>query len=130
MEIDKNSIVQTVKIQKIKKGKIFSRDVFVLKPAVSSLSKGKDSVIHYAFENGNKFTSKSKIMIKFNSENVDMNTLKKKYHLTLIRKMNSGDYLFSQDGANTLDTINTLIQNESAQITTITPSLVFNVKPM
>ena len=133
MEIDQSTISKTVKIQNIKHGKVFSNDVFVLKPTVNTTensNKTLNTVVQYAFSNGNKFTSQSDILVKFNTENVNVKDIEQKYGLKLIRKMTSGDYLFKNIGNDTLDTVNALLQNEATSIQRITPDLSLNVKPM
>jgi len=133
IEIDQSTISKTVKIQNIKHGKVFSNNVFVLKPTVNTTensNKTLNTVVQYAFSNGNTFTSQSDILVKFNTENVNVKDIEQKYGLKLIRKMNSGDYLFKNIGNDTLDTVNALLQNEATNIQRITPDLSLNVKPM
>ena len=70
-------------------------------------------------------------MIKFkSSSHIDMKAFERKYHLKLIRKMNSGDYLFKNMDGDTLNIINTILADNSVQIERIKPNLILNVMPL
>jgi len=128
-EINTAEIQETVKMQNIQHGKIVTENVYVLKSA-SKVQKMNDNLIQYTFSDGRKFTSKSKIMIKFTNDSVNIAEIERKYHLKLQRKMNSGDYLFTNLNADTLRTINTLLKDEAANIERITPDLILNMQAM
>ena len=129
MELNKEDIIKTVKIQNIKNGKQFSQEVFIVESPLKKTN-SITNTIEYAFANGNKFNSKSKIMIKFKNESVNTKMIESQYGLNFERKMSSGDYLFTNKSGNTLDIINMVIKNESANILRISPNLILNMKPM
>lgn len=134
MPIPEDSQPNKVKISSIQNGIVKQHRVYTVNEAkIQSLGKhpGTDSITQYTFANGNKFHSKSKIMIKFkSSSHIDMKAFERKYHLKLIRKMNSGDYLFKNMDGDTLNIINTILADNSVQIERIMPNLILNVMPL
>jgi hypothetical protein len=136
MHIPNNAIPNKVKISDIKNGIIKQERIYKInKSKIQSFGKinnnTNDTIIEYTFANGNKFNSKSKIIIKFRSgTTIDVKKLEKKYHLKFIRKMNSGDYLFKNMDGNTLNIINAIVADESLKIERISPNLILNVHPI
>ncbi len=128
MLIDKSNIEKVVKIKEIKNGKVYSRDLYVVKNLKTANS---NSMVYYTFSNGTKFNSKSQIMIKFNKKaNINIGEIEKKYNLKLKREMNSGDYLFENLGTNTYDTVNMILEKEFSQVERVKPNLILNEKLM
>ncbi len=127
--IEKSNIVSTVKMKQIHNGKISTKSVYIVKTSAMHTLDTKKDTITYAFADGTTFNSKSEIMIRFTSE-VDPKAIAKKYNLKFERKMNSGDYLFSNSQNNTLDVINTIISNEAEKVKTISPNVIFNMQAM
>ena len=136
MEIAQSAIKETVKLKDVRNGTVYTQELYILKDSNETqagviVTDPNQTLTYYAFANGNKFNSKSEIMIKFNSDsNINIEDIESKYNLKLKRKMNSGDYLFENLGANTLDTINLLLKDESSNIKRISPNMIFNMKPM
>jgi len=136
MDIAGDSIKEKVKIKNIRNGYVYNQEIYVIEDSnvtePSSMSiQSTQHITHYAFANGNRFNSKSEIMVKFKStSHIDIESIEKKYHLKLKRKMNSGDYLFENLGNNTLDIINLLLTDESANIERVSPNMILNMKPM
>ena len=120
MPIPEDSQPNKVKISSIQNGIVKQHRVYTVNDTkIQSLGKspGSDTVTQYIFANGNKFNSKSKIMIKFKSESkINIKALESKYHLKFIRKMNSGDYLFKNMDGDTLDIVNAVLADNSLQI--------------
>ncbi len=68
-------------------------------------------------------------MIKFkNNKKVDLSQIEVKYALKLIRKMNSGDYLFKNTEGDTLEKIGKISQDRDLDIRKISPDLKLNMK--
>jgi len=136
MDIAGDSIKEKVKIKNIRNGYVYNQEIYVLKDLnvtepSSMITKSTQHITHYAFANGNRFNSKSEIMVKFKSPiHIDIESIEKKYHLKLKRKMNSGDYLFENLGDNTLDIINLLLTDEPDNIERVSPNMILNMKPM
>ena len=98
-------------------------------PQVAPASTTGEMIKKYKYSNGDTFTSKSDIMIKFtNTPNIKY--IENKYHLKLIRKMSSGDYLFKNLKGNTLDIINNINQDKSLKLQRISPNKILNIKIM
>ena len=129
-DINKDSIQETVKIQNVKHGKIVTQDVYILKSTSQVQKTSAIPLIQYAYTDGRTFTSKSKIMIKFKNDSMNISDIESKYNLKLQRKMNSGDYLFQNLNADTLKVINTLLDGEAIHIKNITPDVILNVEAM
>jgi len=130
MDIVQDNIQETIKIKNVKHGKLYTQNIYILKSPITQAASTKKSIVYYAFPNGNRFNSGSKIMIKFKDASVNISEIENKYHLKLQRKMHSGDYLFTNLNANTLEVINTLLKEEATHIERITPDLILNVKAM
>ncbi len=133
----KGDFQDRVKISNIRNGIVYQEQVYTLKKVSTMQSAGKtlnssdNGITHYTFANGNKFNSKSMILIKFNQDShVNVEEIASKYHLKFIRKMNSGDYLFENREGDTLRIINTILTDESSRIERISPNLILNVKPL
>ncbi|HHB94108.1 MAG TPA: hypothetical protein ENK88_03095 [Campylobacterales bacterium] len=137
MDIAGDSIKEKVKIKNIRNGHVYNQEIYVIEDSnktessTMGVQSNQQHITHYAFANGNRFDSKSEIMVKFKSEShIDIENIEKKYHLKLKRKMNSGDYLFENLGANTFDIINLLITDEANSIERVSPNMILNMKPM
>lgn len=120
------SIVKEVNLTNIRNGMIYSKEIQIVKSTTLNENNLDTELIHYEFSNGNKFHSKSMIMIKFRGT-VNIQEIEDTYQLKLVRKMNSGDYLFQNNSRNTLDTINKVIDEISFNIERISPNLTLNV---
>ncbi|MBA1420060.1 MAG: hypothetical protein FAF03_04155 [Epsilonproteobacteria bacterium] len=128
----KNSIEKKIKMKNIRNTKVFTQEIYVLKTKNTSdkiLAKtlNKD-IVYYAYPNGNKFNSRSDIMVKFNQHDVNIEEIEYKYDLKLIRKMNSGDFLFKNLDGNTLEKINLILQDETLKVKRILPNMKLNMK--
>ena len=128
-------IKETIKIKNIRNGKVYTEKIYVLKDSNKTeegmgVQSTTENITQYAFSNGNKFNSKSKIMIKFKSKDIKIEKIEKKYHLKLKRKMNSGDYLFENKNGNTLNIINLLLKDEASNIERVSPDMILNMKAM
>jgi hypothetical protein len=129
MMIDKNLVKESLKMTTVHNGVVSQKNVYVMK--VSTKSAAAKNAVEYFLPNGNKFNSKSEIMVKFKKgEKVDIDAIEQKYQLKLIRKMTSGDYLFKNIGGNTLDTINTFLKDEASKVERISPDMILNMKPL
>jgi hypothetical protein len=128
------SAKEKVEIQEIRNGRVYSQEIYIIENSTTRPSEmstqSSENITHYLFANGNEFNSKSKIMIKFNSDDVDIKEIESKYNLRLKRKMNSGDYLFENLGEDTLSTINLLLKEKSSKIKRVSPNMILNMKPM
>ncbi len=83
----------------------------------------------YFDNSGNKFNSKSDIIVKFtNSNEVNIQDIESKYGLRFKRKMTIGDFIFENTGTiNTLEIINFMIEDNELNIKRIMPNLVFSM---
>ena len=128
----KNSINKKIKIKSIRNGIVSTQDIYTLKPKQDGVSTNSldQSIVYYAYPNGDRFNSKSNLMIKFNDKDIDIETIEQQYGLKLIRKMNSGDYLFKIIDGDVVNIINSLIQDKSLKIKRIKPNVKLNVKPL
>jgi hypothetical protein len=101
---------------------------------VNSADESSDStsnITHYMYKNGNKFDSKSQIMIKLSDSSQDkIDYIEDKYNLRLIRKLNSGDYLFENLGDDTLHTMEELLNDNQIQIKRINPNMQLNMNSL
>ncbi|OPX26865.1 MAG: hypothetical protein B1H07_03390 [Campylobacteraceae bacterium 4484_166] len=129
---DKNETIKEVKLKTTRNGIVSSKKVFVLKNKNENKIKtnSTNNIINYGFSNGDKFNSKSKIIVKFANKKIDINYIEHKYNLKYIRKMNSGDHIFENTSGNTLYIINNMLDDKSINIKRINPNMILNIKPL
>jgi lipopolysaccharide export LptBFGC system permease protein LptF len=118
--VSKKQIIYTKK-----NGKMTNEDI--RESTITVKSNNAEQKINYKYKNGDKFHSKSDIMIKFNSV-VNIQSIENKYNLKLKRKMNSGDYLFENISGNTLNIINEIVEDNTLDIQRITPNKILNIR--
>jgi hypothetical protein len=112
----------------VRNGKLLNKKVFAPKMRTAGSTATK---LVYTLPDGSVFHAKSEIMIKFKKGvRVDIAALEEKYGLKLVRKMRSGDYLFKNEGTDTLKTINTISKEKTSEIERISPNLRLNMKPL
>ncbi|MCB4743359.1 MAG: hypothetical protein LGB07_04350 [Sulfurovum sp.] len=134
--IDNADIVKSrgIKISTIRNGIIAEKMVYPAKKVdllQHTQSTSIEKPTEYLFSDGTKFNSKSHIMIKFNKgKEANIKELEQNYHLKLIRKMTSGDFLFKIIRGDTLQAINAILKEESDKIERISPNISFNMKPL
>ncbi len=131
----KKSIKKKIKIQNIRNGKVFTQEIYILKAKDSqnkTLTKSmQQDRLYYVYPNGDRFNSKSDIMVKFyNDKDIDIKEIEDRYGLKLIRKMNSGDFLFKNIKGDTLNKINSLLRDKAQKIKRIKPNIKPNIKPL
>ncbi len=114
----------------VRNGKMTEKIVYTIrKDNINNRVQNSEKIQYYAYSNGQEFNSKSNIMIKFkNNKKVDLSQIEVKYALKLIRKMNSGDYLFKNTEGDTLEKIGKISQDRDLDIKKISPDLKLNMK--
>jgi hypothetical protein len=131
----KNNIEKKIKMKNIRNGRVFTQEVYILKTKnvsnTMSTNLLNQDIVYYAYSNGSKFNSKSDIMIKFyNQIDVNIEDIEYKYGLKLIKKMNSGDFLFKNLDGDTVEKIASLIQDITLKIKRVLPNMKLNMKPL
>jgi len=124
------TIKGVVKIKNIRNNIVYSQDIYIIEDSGMTPQSG-NTLTRYAFANGNKFNSKSDIMIKFKNPNsVNIGDIESRYNLRVKRKMNSGDYLFENIGGDIVNVMNSLLENDSSIIERVSPNMILNMKPV
>ena len=143
LHADEYIIDKSKNISNIRNGVKYTQKIYILKKknqlmqnsingaSSSSNNTNSSSTIKYMYKNGNKFNSKSEIMLKLDSSSEDkISYIEQTYNITMIRKMNSGDYLFknpNSSDANTLDIMQLLLNDENINIKRVNPNMRLNM---
>jgi len=127
--MDKSSTLESVKMQSMQNGKVYSKKVYVLTDKEQKV-RSDSSVKKYTYADGKTFNSQSSIIITLKPDSSpSIQELAKKYNLEVVKKLYGSTYLLKQYGDDTLNVVNRLIQIESTNIKSITPNLRLNMKP-